>query len=96
MFFKQGEKPSFFIGLINLDSNHIEKLSQYNNESFDFNENTLIISCIDSEYCEIDLSYEVSNDYLLYKEIKNLSKKWTTWKQRWTKWKQKWMINLRY
>ena len=74
-FFKQGEKPSFFIGLINLDSNHIEKLSQYNNESFDFNENTLIISCIDSEYCEIDLSYEVSNDYLLYKEIKNLSKK---------------------
>ena len=69
--FNQGEKPIFFIGLINLDSNKIENLTKYS----DFNDNTLIICCIDSEYCGIDLSYEVSNDYLLHKDLKNLEAK---------------------
>ena len=45
------------------------------NTDFKFNENTLIISCIDYEYCEIDMSYEVNNDYLLYKQLKNLETK---------------------
>ena len=74
-FFKEGERPEFFIGLINLDSKNIEKLSQYIKTEFNFNNKTLIISCIDYEYCDMDLSYEVHNDYILYKELKKLEKK---------------------
>ena len=73
--FNQGEKPKFFIGLINLDSNKIENLTKYSGTEFNFNDNTLIICCIDSEYCGIYLSYEVSNDYLLHKDLKNLEAK---------------------
>ena len=74
--FKQGEKPTFYIGLINLDSNKIKDLIEYNKDvDFNIGEKALIISCIDYDYCEIDLSYEVNNDYLLYKELKNLETK---------------------
>ena len=74
--FKQGEKPTFYIGLINLDSNKIKDLIEYNKDvDFNIGEKALIISCIDYDYCEIDLSYEVNNDYLLYKELKNLEAK---------------------
>ena len=73
--FKPGEKPSFFIGLINLDSNNVEGLTKFEENEFTFKEKTLIISCIDYEYCGNDLSYEINNDYLLYKELKNLETK---------------------
>ena len=73
--FKPGEKPAFFIGLINLDSNNIEGLANFKNNDFTFKEKTLIISCIDYEYCGNDLSYEINNDYFLYKEMKNLETK---------------------
>ena len=74
-FFKEGEKPTFFIGLINLDSDKIELLSKYIDSVLNFEKNTLIISCIDFEYCGIDSSYEVNTDYLLYKELKKLEAK---------------------
>ena len=67
--FKQGEKPSFFIGLINLDSSKKENLKILKND-FKFKEKTLIISSIDYSYCGIDLSYEISNDYIIFKELK--------------------------
>ena len=73
--FKPGEKPSFYIGLINLDSNNVESLTEFNNIDFTFKEKTLIISCIDYQYCGNDLSYEINNDYFLYKEMKNLETK---------------------
>ena len=73
--FKPGEKPSFFIGLINLNSNNVEGLTQFKNINLTFKEKTLIICCIDYEYCGTDLSYEINNDYLLYKEMKNLETK---------------------
>ena len=79
--FKPGEKPSFFIGLINLDSNNIEGLSTFKKINFTFKEKTLIISCIDYEYCGNDLSYEINNDYILYKEMKNLETKIDTTKK---------------
>ena len=58
-----------------MDSKNIEKLSQYIKTDLNFNNKTLIISCIDYEYCDMDLSYEVHNDYILYKELKRLEKK---------------------
>ena len=73
--FKPGEKPSFYIGLINLNSNNVEGLSKFKNTKLTFKEKTLIISCIDYEYCGNDLSYEINNDYFLYKEMKNLETK---------------------
>ena len=79
--FKPGEKPSFFIGLINLDSNNVEGLTQFMNMNLTFKEKTLIICCIDYEYCGTDLSYEINNDYLLYKEMKKLETKIDKYKE---------------
>ena len=73
--FKPGEKPSFYIGLINLNSNNVEGLSKFKNTKLTFKEKTLIISCIDYQYCGNDLSYEINNDYFLFKEMKNLETK---------------------
>ena len=79
--FKPGEKPSFFIGLINLNSNNVEGLTQFKNINLIFKEKTLIICCIDYEYCGNDLSYEINNDYLLYKEMKKLETKIDKYKE---------------
>ena len=73
--FKPGEKPSFYIGLINLNSNNVEGLSKFKNTKLTFKEKTSIISCIDYQYCGNDLSYEINNDYFLFKEMKNLETK---------------------
>ena len=66
-----------------MDSKNIEKLSQYIKIDLNFNNKTLIISCIDYEYCDMDLSYEVHNDYILYKELKRLEKKLMMLKKVW-------------
>ena len=71
--FKEGEKPTFFIGLINLDSTKIDLLSNYMNLVLNFEKNTLIISCVDSEYCGIDSSYELNTNYLLNKGLNDLN-----------------------
>ena len=69
--FDEDERPTYFIGIINLDSKNVNKLNEFLkiNEEFNFNENTLIISVVDFNYIGIDTSYSINNDYILYKKL---------------------------
>ena len=73
--FNKGETPLYYICLVNLDSKNIDKLVEYSNFDFDINEKVLIVAVIDYVYFGMDLSYEVSDGYLLLKAIGNLEKK---------------------
>ena len=73
--FNKDETPLYYIGLVNLDSKNIDKLVEYSNFDFDINEKVLIVAVIDYVYFGMDLSYEVSDGYLLLKAIGNLEKK---------------------
>lgn len=68
--FNAEERPTFFIGVIYLDSKNVSKLKNLlNKEEFAMEENALIISIVDFHYCGIDASYAVNNDYILYKKL---------------------------
>ena len=67
--FNEDEKPKFFVGIINLDSKNVNKLSELLHENFELEENALIISLVDFEFFGFDLSYEINNDYLLFKKL---------------------------
>ena len=73
--FNKDETPLYYIGIANLDSKNIDKLVEYSNFDFDINEKVLIVAVIDYVYFGMDLSYEVSDGYLLFKAIGNLGKK---------------------
>ena len=67
--FNEDEKPKFFVGIINLDSKNVNKLCELLHGNFELEENALIISLVDFEFFGFDLSYEINNDYLLYKKL---------------------------
>lgn len=67
--FNKDERPNFFIGIVNLDSKNVNKLEELLENKFLLKDNVLIISVIDFLYCGIDLSYEINNDYILYKKL---------------------------
>ena len=67
--FNEDEKPKFFVGIINLDSKNVNKLSELLHGNFELEENALIISLVDFEFFGFDLSYEINNDYLLFKKL---------------------------
>ena len=75
-FFK-GEKPEYFIGVVNVKKENVHKMKEYQDFNFDEfkKENILIICCVDYKYFELDMSTEVSADYLLHKDIQELGKK---------------------
>ena len=73
--FNKGEKPSFFIGIINFNSENIKKLSKYCEYELNFDENVLIISIVDNQYHGLDVSYEINSEYLLFKKLNNLDNK---------------------
>ena len=75
-FYLEEEKPEYFIGVVNVKSENIEKLKEYNDYNFDNNveEKILIVACVDSKYFGHDMSSEISAEYILNKnmnEIKN-------------------------
>ena len=41
--FVAGEKPEYFIGIVNLLSENVNKLDKFVNNCFEFNENILIV-----------------------------------------------------
>jgi len=73
--FKKGEKPSYFIGIVNFASENFEKLSNYLGYEPKFEENVLIISIVDYQYHGLDISYEINNKYLLFKKIDKMENK---------------------
>ena len=73
--FTLGEKPSYFIGILNFDSNNLDKLEQFSKYSLELNENALIVATVDYQYCGIDISCEIHSEYLLYKKIGKLESK---------------------
>ena len=52
-----------------MDSKNVNKLEELLENKFLLKDNVLIISVIDFLYCGIDLSYEINNDYILYKKL---------------------------
>ena len=75
--FNKEEAPLYYIGIVNFYSENKDKLSEYQNYKFSFenNENILIVAVVDYVYFGIDLSHEVNYGYLLFKAIGNLNKK---------------------
>ena len=70
--FNKDENPLYYIGIVNLDSNNVDKLTKYSEYNFEMSENILIVAAVDFKYFGIDLSYEANTGYLLYKKIDNL------------------------
>ena len=70
--FNGEEKPQYYLGIVNLLSNNIEKLKQISIKEPLFDDKVIIISTIDYKYLDIDASYEINRDYLLYKKIDKL------------------------
>ena len=73
--FEEGERPQYFIGLINLDSNDANKLQQFLKLNISLKKKSLIVSVVDKEYFGLDLSCEIHNEYLLYKKLNSMEKK---------------------
>lgn len=73
--FNNGENPLYFIGIVNLDSNNVNKLTKYLDYNFEMKENILIATAVDFKYFDMDLSYEVDSGYLLFKRIGNIESK---------------------
>ena len=73
--FEEGERPQYFIGLINLDSKDENKLQKYLEQNISFDKKSLIISIVDKEYFGLDLSCEIHNEYLIYKKLNGMEKK---------------------
>ena len=71
--FNKDEKPLYYIGIVNFNSNNIDKLDKYSNYNFnDVNDKIIIVATIDYNFFNIDLSYEINEGYLLIKKIENL------------------------
>ena len=74
--FNKFEKPNYFIGIINLNSENVEKLDDFlEKEIPKFDGNVLIISSVDYEYQGLDISYEINNDFLIYKKLEDTNEK---------------------
>ena len=74
--FNKEEKPLYYIGIVNCDSNNISKLEKYSN--YDLNRddyNIMIVATIDYNFFGMDLSYEIDSGYLLFKKFDNLEKR---------------------
>lgn len=68
-------KPSYYIGVVNVNENSVDILNSIKDildNDFNFEEKIIIISTINYCYCDIDASYEVHTDYILYKKLNNM------------------------
>ena len=72
--FNKGEKPEYFIGIVNLFSENVQKLSEFYNYNPKFDGKVILISVVDYEYHGINISYEINNEYLLLNKVDKLEK----------------------
>ena len=70
--YNEGEKPEYFIGIVNLYSENVDKLTKFSEYKPEFNDKVLIVSAVDYEYKGMNISYEINTDYLLFKKIDTL------------------------
>ena len=73
--FNKGEKPEYFIGIVNLYSENVQKLSEFKNYEPNFGGNVILLSAVDYEYHGINISYEINNEYFLFNKIDKLEEK---------------------
>ena len=70
-------KPSYYIGIVNINDAFVDKLNNIIDildTDFIFKEKIIILTTINYSYCDIDTSYEVHTDYILYKKLNNIEK----------------------
>ena len=79
--FNKGEKPEYFIGIVNLYSENVQRLSEFKNYEPNFGGNVILLSVVDYEYHGLNISYEINNDFLLINEINKLHNDYEELKQ---------------
>ena len=70
--FNEGEKPEYFIGIVNVYSKNVDKLKKFSGLQLEFEDKVLIVSAVDYEYKGMNISYEINTDYLLFKKMDSL------------------------
>ena len=74
--FNKEEKPLYYIGIVNCDSNNFSKLEKYSDYDLNLDDyNIMIVATIDYNFFGMDLSYEIDSGYLLFKKFDNLEKR---------------------
>ena len=79
--FNKEEKPEYFIGIVNLYSENVQRLSEFKNYEPNFGGNVILLSVVDYEYHGLNISYEINNDFLLINEINKLHNDYEELKQ---------------
>ena len=75
IFVNYKERPVFYIGLVNILSDNIDKEIPNIMKNFNLKANLLLVVSVDYKYCDIDVSSEIHGEYLLYKKINSLEQK---------------------
>ena len=73
--FWDGEEPKYFIGIVNLLSENVNKINKSIKDNINCKENILIIGSVDYNYWGIDVSSEFHNDNMLYQKIIDVNEK---------------------
>ena len=75
IFANYNKRPVFYIGLVNILSDNIDKEIPNIMKNFNLKANLLLVVSVDYKYCGIDVSSEIHGEYLLYKKINSLEQK---------------------
>ena len=75
IFVNYEKRPVFYIGLVNILSDNIDKEIPNVMKNFNLKANLLLVVSVDYKYCDIDVSSEIHGEYLLYKKINSLEQK---------------------
>ena len=72
-FFEEDQKPEYFIGIVNFCSENESKLEEIINTNDDFKGNVAIFAAIDYNYSGVDLSYDISTEYIFQKNFEKIN-----------------------
>ena len=75
IFVNYEKRPVFYIGLVNILSDNIDKEIPNIMKDCKLKANLLLVVSVDYKYCGIDVSSEIHGEYLLYKKINSLEQK---------------------
>ena len=75
IFVNYEKRPVFYIGLVNILSDNIDKEIPNIMKNFNLKANLLLVVSVDYKYCDIDVSSEIHGEYLLYKKLNSLEQK---------------------